>query len=105
MSRPAIAWLLSSLSLLAAGCGATAAERARTSNAIVLVTCNVADAALFVDGRFVAPVGLLKGGISLAPGPHRLELRHEAYLGRFFELSLAPAERRRVDGELFPVLP
>jgi hypothetical protein len=90
------------------GCGAPQLERGdrpARGDAIVLVLCNVPEASLFVDGTFLAPVGLVKGGVALSPGRHRLELRHDAYLGRFVELELKTSERRRVEVELFPILP
>jgi hypothetical protein len=90
---------------LAAGCGGASHPEGGRRDAIVTLACNVPEASVFIDGRFLAPVGLLRGGIALSPGEHRLELRHEGYLGRFLELTLAPAERRRVDAQLFPVLP
>lgn len=87
-----------------AGCGG-AGRSSSSRDAVVRLTCNVAEASLFVDGRFLAPVGLLRGGVALSPGEHRLELRHDGYLPRFFELSLAAAERRQLEAQLFPVLP
>lgn len=93
------------IGLAAAGCGGASHPDGKGRDAIVTLTCNVPEASVFIDGRFLAPVGLLRGGIALSPGEHRLELRHEGYLGRFLELTLAPAERRRVDAQLFPVLP
>ncbi len=98
---------LAALSLLAplAACGGAARPSPASRDAVVLISCNVPDASLFVDGRFLAPVGLVRGGVALSPGEHRLELRHDEYLGRFLELTLAPSERRRVDAQLFPILP
>jgi hypothetical protein len=88
-----------------AGCGARAASGRSSRDAVVLVRSNVPDASLFLDGKFVAPVGLLKGGVAVSPGRHRVELRHPEFLGRFLELEVAPAERRVVEAELFPMLP
>lgn len=88
-----------------AGCGGAGRSSSSSRDAVVRLTCNVAEASLFVDGRFLAPVGLLRGGVALSPGEHRLELRHDGYLPRFFELSLAAAERRQLEAQLFPVLP
>lgn len=88
-----------------AGCGASARAPSRSGDAVVRFTCNVPEASLFVDGRYLAPVGLLRGGVALSPGAHRLELRHDDYLPRFFELTLAAAEKRQLEAQLFPVLP
>lgn len=92
-------------SLVLGACGGASTPATSARDAVVRITSNVAEASLFVDGRFLAPVGLVTGGVALSPGRHRLELRHEGYLARFLELELAPAERRRVDAQLFPVLP
>ena len=91
--------------LLLSACGGASRGRPASRDAVVLLDCNVPDASLFVDGRFLAPVSLVRGGIALSPGVHRLELRHDAYLGRFLQLTLLPAERIRVDAQLFPILP
>ncbi len=101
----AISVSLAGAALTASACGGAQRGEASARDAIVRITCNVPDASLFVDGRFLAPVSLVRGGIALSPGSHRLELRHDAYLGRFFELTLAPAERRTIDAQLFPILP
>jgi hypothetical protein len=104
VARAALALSAATLAALSA-CGGAAQRSSASRDAVVLITCNVPEASLFVDGRFLAPVGLVRGGVALSPGAHRLELRHDDYLGRFIELQLAPAERRRVDAQLFPVLP
>lgn len=91
--------------LLLSACGGASRSASTSRDAVVLLDCNVPDASLFVDGRFLAPVSLVRGGIALSPGVHRLELRHDAYLGRFLQLNLLPAERIRVDAQLFPILP
>lgn len=97
---------VASAALLAvAACGGASTPSSSSRDAVVRITSNVAEASLFVDGRFLAPVGLVPGGVALSPGRHRLELRHEGYLARFIELELAPAERKQVDAQLFPVLP
>jgi hypothetical protein len=75
------------------------------NDAIVVLHSNVRDASLFVDGRFIGPVGILKGGIAVEPGVHRLELRHDDYFSRYLELDLKRAERRKIEVTLAPVLP
>ena len=66
---------------------------------------NVRDANLFVDGKFIGPVGVLKGGIAIEPGKHRLELRHEDYFSSYLELQLARAERRTIALDMAVILP
>lgn len=99
-ARPAL-WLAAALGI---GCAGAPRSGAR-ADAVVLITCNVAEAALFVDGRYLAPVGLLRGGVAVSPGRHRFELRHPAHQRRLLELALEPAERRAVAAELYPILP
>jgi hypothetical protein len=72
---------------------------------VVYVRTNVGDAQVYVDGRFVGPVNVVKGGIALDPGKHRIELRHEDYFSRYVELDLARAEKKKLQLELAPVLP
>lgn len=79
--------------------------RVDADDAIVFVTAPVADAALWVDGIFVGPVGDLRRGFAIEPGKHRLELHHDAYFSHYQELDLAPAQRLRLTIELAPVLP
>jgi len=76
-----------------------------SDDAIVYLQSNVRDAQVFVDGRFVAPLDALPGGVALDPGAHRLELRHEDYFSSYLELTLARSERKKVAVELQPVLP
>ena len=83
----------------------TGTSRVSADDAIFYVKSNVPDAGLFVDGRFVGPVGGLKGGVAVVPGKHRLEVRHDDYFARYVELDLKRAERKRLDIDLAPVLP
>lgn len=104
LASPAAATVTLAAAALSA-CGASSRSSSSSRDAIVRFTCNVAEASLFVDGRFLAPVGLLRGGVALSPGAHRIELRHDDYLPRFFELTLAASEKRQLDAQLFPLLP
>lgn len=92
------------LAVLLGACGARQGP-VETDNAIFYLRSNVRDANVFVDGRFIGPVGILKGGIAIAPGTHRIELRHEDYFSRYLELELKRAERRKLDVKLAPILP
>jgi len=89
-----------------AACGAKAhTGGVAKSDAIVYLKSNVSDAQVYVDGRFVGPIGNVRGGIAVDPGRHRLELRHDDYFSRYVELDLARAERKRLQLEMAPVLP
>lgn len=76
----------------AVGCGGAAAPA--PTPAVLVVECAVADAALWIDERFVAEVADLRGGVRVPPGRHRLELRHPAYHAHYAELALRPGQRR-----------
>ena len=75
------------------------------NDAIIYVKSNVTDAQVYVDGRFVGPVSLLKGGVALDPGKHRVELRHDDYFSRYAELDLHRAEKQHLDLDMAPTLP
>ncbi len=74
-------------------------------DAIVVIKSNVAEANVFVDGRYYGSVRMLRGGLAFEAGRHRLELRHEDYFSRYVELDLARRERKQLDLDLAPVLP
>jgi hypothetical protein len=91
---------------LALGCGPRVGPNGVTSDdAILYVRSNVRDAQLFIDGRFIAPLDALGGGVAVEPGVHRLELRHEDYFSSYLELQVARAERKRLALELAAILP
>jgi hypothetical protein len=91
---------------LAAACGPKIVPNGVTSDdAIVYVKSNVRDAQVYVDGRFIAPLSVLGGGVAVEPGVHRFELRHEDYFSSYLELQLARAERKKVAMEMAAILP
>jgi hypothetical protein len=90
--------------LTACGPRVTAAGPA-SGDAIVYLKSNVRDAQLYVDGRFIAPLDALGGGVAVAPGTHRLELRHEDYFSSYLELIVARAERKRIAMDMAAILP
>lgn len=97
-------------SLAAAACSLAACAHAprdprATPDAIVVVRSNVADAQLYVDGKFVASLDALRGGVAIEPGPHRLELRREDYFSSYVELTVARAERKQIAIDLAAILP
>jgi hypothetical protein len=90
-----------------AACGARqqSSSSVTAEDAIFYIKSNVGDANLFVDGRFVGPVSVLRGGVAVVPGHHRVELRHDDYFSRYVELDLKRSDRRKLDLDLAPVLP
>jgi len=89
-----------------AACGSPPAPgRVTASDAILYLQSNVRDAAVYLDGQFVAPASALGRGMAVEPGRHRLELRHEDYYSSYLELELARAEHKRLAIDLAEILP
>lgn len=87
-------------------CGAAAPKHGPAAgDAIMYLGSNLADAQVYVDGRFVGPINLVKAGIAVDPGKHRVELRHDDYFSRYAELDLKKAEKKTLQLDLAPVLP
>jgi hypothetical protein len=76
-----------------------------TDDAIIKVKSNVRDAQVYVDGRLVAPLVALRGGVAVSPGTHRFELRHDDYFSSYLELTVGRAERKDVAIDMAPILP
>jgi hypothetical protein len=90
----------------AAGCGGPPrpAPPFSASDAVVLVQSNVPDAELWIDERFVAPVGALQAGVALPPGTHRVEVRHPRYHSFYETVTVSARERSTLEVRLVPVL-
>ncbi len=93
------------LTLLLACGGTQKTGGVEADDAIIKLQSNVRDAQLFVDGRYIAEVRRLGGGVAVEPGTHRLELRHDDYFSSYLELTLGRAERKIVSLEMAPILP
>ena len=103
----ALAFLVALASVGLAACPGQSFSPTRTSknDAIVTIRCNVADAELWVDDRFVSEVGNLRRGVALDPGEHRIELRHDSYHTQYTEITVSAREQRTLAIELIEVLP
>lgn len=97
----ACAWLASAC----AGSATAARKRASHDHAVVRIECNVPDAEVWVDDRFIAHIENLRGGIALAAGEHRLELHHDRYHAHYQELTVTARERRTLTIEMAEILP
>lgn len=95
------------LGLAALGCGArTQARRgASPDDAIVHIQCNEPEAELWVNERFIGPVGALGGGVALSPGSYRVEVRHQRYHTFYAPLTVQARERRTLEAVLAEALP
>jgi len=96
---------LIALAVLACGSRQSTGSGVNPDDAIFYIKTNVSDAAVFVDGRYVGPIAILKGGIAVSPGKHRVEVRRDDYFSRYAELDLHRAERKQLELQLAPVLP
>ena len=105
MRAPARTWA-PALAALAIACGARPGLTGlRSDDAVVILKSNVHDAQVYIDGRFVAPLSALRGGVALAAGAHRVELRREDYFSSYVELQLARAERKTLALDMAAILP
>jgi hypothetical protein len=99
------AWLATAM-MAATACGGPPrpAPGFSANDAVILVQSNVPDAELWVDERFVGPVGALEGGVALRPGTHRIEVRHARYHTFYETLTVQARERSTLEARLVPVL-
>lgn len=74
-------------------------------NGIVVLTSNVRDAQVYLDGRFIAPLDAMRAGMAMAPGPHRIELRHDDYFSGYAEVTVGKRERKELAVPLAAILP
>ncbi len=93
------------LALALSACGGSGAAPARAGRAVLEVSCPVADAVLWVDGRYLAQLRDLRGGVSLSPGHHQIELRHDRYHAHYADIELRQGERLRLEIPLAEALP
>lgn len=93
------------VSWLTACAPGTAANRVTPGAAIIYITSNVGDAQVYIDGRFIAPLDALRGGVAVAPGAHRLELRHDDYFSSYREVQVARAARQKLAIDMAAILP
>lgn len=93
------------VSWLTACAPGTAANRVTSGASIIYITSNVGDAQVYVDGRFVAPLDALRGGVAVAPGEHRVELRHDDYFSSYREVQVARSARQKLAIDMAAMLP
>jgi hypothetical protein len=101
-----LAALALGLALLAGpGCSGASRTATRQDRAVLVVRSPVTDAVLWVDGRYVAQLRDLRAGVTLTPGLHQIELRHDRYHPYYGEVELAVGQRLELEvalAERFP---
>jgi len=102
--RFAAAAVLALLGAFLLGCpgGGRGASRS-ADDAVILFDCPVADAEVWLNGQYL--VDALRRGISIAPGTHRIAVRHDHYHTFFAEVTVSKGQRRVVEVRLAEILP
>jgi hypothetical protein len=88
------------LLLLLAACATASPAGQRGPSAIIVPRCPLADASLWIDGRFVGEVDDAQGGVRLTAGRHRIEFRRDGYLTRYLEPELAAGSKTQLACDL-----
>lgn len=99
---------LLAVGVLGVGCSGPAQTirgKVSKNDAVIQIQCEVGDAELWVDDRFVAHVRSLRRGIALSPGEHRLEIRHDRHHTHYEILTVTARERRTLTVEMARILP
>jgi hypothetical protein len=82
-----------------------APDREPGQAARLLLDCEVADASVWIDDRYVGEVRHLRSGVSVAPGTRRIEVRHDHYHTYYARIAFEPLERKRLEVHLARELP
>jgi hypothetical protein len=94
---------------MALGCGPRGPNSttlgADEDDAVVIIRCPVASAAVWLDGLFVGELADISAGIAMEAGAHQLELRHDDHVSVYRELTVQPRERQQMVLEMAPRLP
>lgn len=93
-----LAWgILVAALTLPGGCAGVPTASGPGATAKLIVRCPIADATVWIDDRLAGQIAEVRGGIRLGAGDHRVEVRHDAYHSRYFEISLAPGAIRTLE--------
>lgn len=88
-----------------AACGPRSADQRGQNQAVLIIECQVADAAVWVDGRYIAEVRDLPNGLAMPPGRHQIQVRSDHHFAHYREIELAPRQRLRIQVTLAERLP
>lgn len=86
-------------------CGGAQAPAKRNNRAIITLQCKVADAEVWVNGRYFREVAELSKSFRLREGTHRIEVRHQDYHSMYYELTVSAGTRETLEVELAKKLP
>ena len=87
------------------GCSGSQRAEEHRDRAVLVIESSVADAVLWVDGRYIAQLGDLPRGVPLPPGRHQVEIRHDRYFAHYAEVDLVKGRPTRLRIELAEILP
>lgn len=87
---------------LQASCGGVgkAGNASAKQGAVLIVKCQIKDAEVWINSRYSRSAAEFARGLRLKPGSYRIEVRHEGYHSRYFEISLEAKERETLEVEL-----
>jgi hypothetical protein len=75
------------------------------NDAIIRLDCPVPEAEVYVNGKFAGLVHDFRGGMALAPGAHRIVVRHADYHEHYVKLEVGRRERKTLEVRLAERLP
>ena len=100
MRSPALALAVAVVLAFGCACGGARGGDGAANRAVLVIDSPIADAVLWVDGRYVAQLRDIRGGVRLPPGVHQIEIRHDSHHAYYSELTLRPTQRLRLTVDL-----
>ena len=96
-------WLVFQTSLLVS-CGPTVVRKPRPTG-VMSLHCDVADAEVWIDGRYYREVAELRRAFRLSVGEHRIEVRHSGHHSMYYEVMVEAGSRQSLEVDLAKRLP
>ena len=98
-------WALALAALAAlGGCGGASHAGPSADRSVLRIETPAPEASLWIDGRYVAPVADLRGGVALHPGHHRIEVRDDDHHPYYGDVTLAAGQHLTLHIALAPQL-
>ncbi len=92
------------LALVLTSCGGASSPKMRPTGTLSL-HCDVAEAEVWVDGRYYREVAELRRAFRLSVGEHRIEIRHAGHHSMYYEVTVKAGSRQSLEVELAERLP